>query len=131
MVEVAALVRALPAGTISGWLLVSIVLLGLIKAWPVLKRLRVEEDGSLRGDLLQRIRALEEAMAEERRLCLHELAEMRRDYEGRLSAQSLQIDGLQRELYNLRLASMTHVSRIATPGEMADRARKLDEGKSE
>lgn len=113
MPELGPLLASLPAGTVSGWLLVLLFALGLVKAWPALRKLKIEEDGSLRGDLLARITRLEDALSEERRTCAEQLAEIRRDYEARLSAQGRQIDHLQRELYILRAAAMQQVDRLA------------------
>lgn len=96
----------LPAGTLSGWVLVAVVVLALVKAWPALRKLQIEEDGSLRGDLMKRIEALETRLADEQRACTEQLYEMRRDYEARMAAQGRQIDDLQREIFNLRRAAL-------------------------
>lgn len=118
---------ALPAGTVSGWVLVGVVVLALVKAWPALRRLQMEEDGSLRGDLLARITRLEDALSEERRTCAEQLAEIRRDYEARLAAQGRQIDHLQRELYILRAAALPKMTGAA----MTALTKQFDEGDGE
>lgn len=117
----------LPLGSISGWTLVAVVLLAVIKGWPALKKLQVEEDGSLRSDLMARITKLEDELAVERKACAELIAEMRRDYEARLAAQGRQIDDLQREIYNLRRTALRLIEK-GNPNSLEAMARKLDEG---
>lgn len=59
MREVAQAAQSLSLGTVSGWTLVALVLLALIKGWPALKKMQLEADGSLRADLLARVAQLE------------------------------------------------------------------------
>lgn len=119
-------IAGIPTGTVSGCVLVAVVVLALVKSWPALKKLQMEEDGALRGDLLARITRLEEAVSEERRSCTEQLAEMRRDYEARLAAQGRQIDGLQRELFILRAAA----ARLTRADDLEAIAQKFDEGEA-
>lgn len=114
------LAHQLTLGTVSGWALVVMVSLALIKSWPALRKLRMEEDGALRSDLLARINKLEGDVAQERLTCAEQIAELRRDYEARLAAQGRQIDELQRNIFELRRAAdirlQTTVAKLEDPG---------------
>ena len=129
MAELPAILRGLSLGTVSGWVLVAAVVLALVKAWPALKKLQVEEDGSLRSDLMARITKLEDELAVERKSCAELIAEMRRDYEARLAAQGRQIDDLQREIYNLRRTALRMIER-ADPNSLASMALRIDDEES-
>lgn len=113
----------MPIGTISGWSLVAVVAVALIKGWPALRKIKMEEDGSLRSDLLGRIKELEEGLSGANKSCAEmiaeirhdydtRIAELRRDYEDRISAMGRQIDILQRESFELRRASMATIERL-------------------
>ncbi len=55
--------------SIGVWTLVGImtpVVIALFRLWPAMRKLRNESDGSLRGDLLKRIQALENSQTAER-----------------------------------------------------------------
>lgn len=125
------LIGQLPAGTLSGWVLVAVVLIALIKGWPALRRLQMEEDGSLRHDLLARITRLENDLAAERKSCADLIAELRKDYEARIAAQGRQIDYLQRELFNLRASAATIVLPPVPEPVLETLAQKLAEGEAE
>lgn len=73
-------------GNASGWVLVVIALVTLIKIWPRLKELQLESDNSLRNDLLKRVASLEAELKTERESCALQLA-----------AMQLQIDGMRRQ----------------------------------
>lgn len=77
--------------------LVVIALVALVKAWPALKKLSVEEDASLRRDLLGRIDKLEASLAASDARCDARMAAMQRDYESR-------IEGLTRQLVTLQIS---------------------------
>lgn len=128
------LIQSLPVGSVSGWVLVAVVLIALIKGWPALRKLKIEEDGSLRADLLARIIRLEESLKDERETCSQQLAEIRKDYEARLAAQGRQIDSLQRELFILRAAAMKAsgkgLSDLQTMMKQFDDAQALAEGRT-
>ena len=115
-------------------MLVAVVLIALIKGWPALRKLKIEEDGSLRADLLARIIRLEESLKDERETCSQQLAEIRKDYEARLAAQGRQIDSLQRELFILRAAAMKAsgkgLSDLQTMMKQFDDAQALAEGRN-
>jgi hypothetical protein len=93
-----------------------IIIGGLITAWfkfkPLMARLRNEADGSLRGDLLKRISALELQQVEDRKAHALEREKDRRDCQQeteklnqRIREQDKLIDGLQRSLIMFQLAS--------------------------
>lgn len=117
-------------GAAGGWGLLALIILALVKGWPALRKLQIEQDGSLRTDLLTRIKALEEALAKERRDCSELIADLRRElrqeYEGRLAAQGRQIDELQRELFEIRRIGMK-AAEHARSGHLDELVRKLDE----
>lgn len=122
------ILEGVPIGTVSGWTLVAVVAIALIKGWPALRELKMKEDGSLRSDLLGRISKLEDDLSGANRNCAEMLAEMRRDYderiaelrkdyEARIAAMGRQIDVLQRESYEMRRASMATIERLKGEGE--------------
>jgi len=72
-----------------GWGLCLIAIIWWIRGIPERRRAANEGDASLRSDLLQRIRHLEDALAEQQRKCAEEQAQLRREMQA-------QIDGLVR-----------------------------------
>lgn len=121
------LIGKIPLGTLSGWTLVTIVLVAFIKGWPAFKKMQIDGDVSLRADLLARIVRLEDAVAHERQTCTEQISALRFDYESRIAAQGRQIDSLQRELFILRAASLSVADKMPTNAELESLVRKLNE----
>lgn len=104
-----AFIKEMTPGGAGIWVLVFMAFVQWLKGWPVLKKIQVEADGSLRTDLMklladERVECAK-AMAEMRLDYAKALTDMRADYEGRMTAQGRQIDALQRELFSLRNAA--------------------------
>lgn len=66
----------------------------LIKVWPMLDRQKRDSDASLRGDLLKRIKELEDEIRAERKQCDEEMAKLR-----------AQLDALQRMMIQLQIST--------------------------
>jgi hypothetical protein len=66
----------------------------LVRQWVPYKKLLVEEDASLRADLLKRISELEAELSEERRRC-----------DEKMSKLQAQFDGLQRMVIQWQVSS--------------------------
>lgn len=66
----------------------------LIKVWPMLDRQKRDGDASLRGDLLKRIKELEDEVRAERKQCDEEMAKLR-----------AQFDALQRMVIQFQIST--------------------------
>jgi hypothetical protein len=84
------------------WTLVLLLLITLVKSWPALRKLGLDADGSLRKDLLERIRTLEEALRAERAECNAKFEEQKRSHDNMMAQMQGQIDGLMRQLIQLQ-----------------------------
>lgn len=120
------LLAGIPTGTVSGWVLVAVVVLALVKAWPALRKLQIEEDGSLRSELMARITRLETDLSKERSDCANLIAELRKDYEARIGAQGRQIDVLQREIFELRRSALHIVEAARTGSDLTALVQQFD-----
>lgn len=88
-------------GTVYGvWTLVLIAVVTLIRGWPALRKLAIEADGSLRSDLLGRIRELEQLL--------------RQEQAARAQADAL-VRGLERQLIQLQLSAGIAVHLTSDP----------------
>ncbi|QUT07903.1 hypothetical protein KFK14_11240 [Sphingobium phenoxybenzoativorans] len=141
----AAAVAAIPVKTvglsptaIGVWTLVAGLLLGMIKVWPVLRKLGIEADASLRTDLLKRISTLETGQAEmirghadEVAGLKHELAEQRRKCDEEQASLRKQMDGLMSIIRQLSMSSghVIDLSPLAT--EAGERTRQIQQEKGE
>lgn len=97
------------------WLVAMLVAAAVVRAWPAImqrtneaRKHRMDADAGLRGDLLDRIKDLEQqqahgqqrldsALAEERRRCDAEMATMRLDFQK-------QVDGIMRQFLAFQVA---------------------------
>ncbi len=89
-----AILKAMTPGGWGIWTLVALAVLSLIKGWPVLRKIGLEGDTSLRRDLMSRVSKLESDLHEERVSCERELGSLRAE-----------IAGLHRQLIAFQLAS--------------------------
>lgn len=64
MITTAALSKLTPSMETGIWTIALIALVSLIRAWPALRKLTLESDGALRGDLIARINSLETRIAD-------------------------------------------------------------------
>lgn len=92
-----ALIPASTLGTAGVWGLLLVIVVALVKVWPVLKKLKTDEDASLRETLLGRVESLEARLytmtaqhAAERELHAAELALVRH----RMNNESASMDAL-------------------------------------
>jgi hypothetical protein len=95
MGEVAAL-----AGNYAGlgiWGLLGALALVLIRTWPALKQMGIDNDKSLRTDLLKRVADLETELAAERRACDEKLLALRREMDAKY-------EGLMRQFLTAQMA---------------------------
>jgi hypothetical protein len=117
------------AGT---WALVVMVLVALIRAWPVLKKLANESDASFRADMLKQtadlrseVIAARRETAEERRRCDEVMHDMRLEYDNTIREMRIQIEGLHRQIvmqsaHGVRMAAGQSVSQVVL--DAADRS---------
>lgn len=121
------ILKALTPGGVGVWTLVFLCLITLIRGWPVLKKISVEADGSLRADLLKRISDLETQaaqdrlafateMAAERKRCEDEIRELRQEAEDERRALKEEVAGL---LAAIRQNSQSTAYMIGEPEAVA------------
>jgi hypothetical protein len=73
-------------GAAGVWSLLALMIVTVIKAWPVLNKVRAESDGALRADLMRMIHDLRKELTTERLKCDSDIAALRLD-NGRLHGQ--------------------------------------------
>lgn len=121
------LLRAMTPGSWGVWSLVALAVLSLIKGWPVLKKIGMDGDASLRHDLLDEVRALRREVADERRSCDLKLAEQDKRHATELGELRGEINGLRNQL--LQMQSMTgNPIPLSDLAAFADAAIKNREG---
>jgi len=101
-------------GAIGIWSLLGVVVVALIRAWPVLQKIRSESDAGLRGDLLKRIADLEHNHDE----CLDQNNRLRVDM-GNL------IDGLRRQIVAYQIIVAERLPGISLTPEIDDMIARL------
>lgn len=70
----------------------------VVRIQPLLRRVRLESDNSLRADLLKRISDLEKQQVEERRDCERRIREVESEADERIKALEHQVAGLIRDI---------------------------------
>ncbi len=97
------------AGVAGIWVLVAAVIMVAIKAWPVLRKMQLEADGSLRSDLLARISALEakvelsdQRVLDERMQCDERIERLEARYEVALDEVKGEVQVLRHDRNNMR-----------------------------
>ena len=106
-------------GAIGIWTLLGVVVVALIRAWPVLQKVKSDADAGIRGDLLKRIEDIEDRHDD----CLEENARLRKDM-GEL------VDGLRRQIiaYQIIMAEkMPGISLTPAIDDMIHRLKGRDE----
>lgn len=101
--------------------LVGGVLVAVVRNVPALRKIKVEEDSSLRTDLMARIDHLEKQISDERRECDRELSTLR----GEIKAMQDKMDGLIRQLVAYQVAE----ARLMPTSPQIERAVQSLEGK--
>lgn len=89
-------------------ILMTPILIALFRMWPSMRKLRNESDGSLRQDLLARIKALEEGQTQEREDC-----------QRRLTAMQNKMDAVTRQFVQFQLTVVRYM-----PEEFAPHAQR-------
>lgn len=96
-------IPGLTPGGVGIWTMVLLMVASLFKMWPALRKIAADSDGSLRTDLLGRVRQLEvdraaddirhtQEMVAERQRCAQEIGELRQ-----------QIIGMQRQIMEFQI----------------------------
>jgi len=104
------------AGVAGIWVLVAAVIVVAIKAWPLLRKMQLEADGSLRTDLLARIAALETANEKDRAACEERIERSEARYEEALREMKEEIKWLRHERNNMRAGFNAMLSMLKRPG---------------
>lgn len=106
------IVGSVTLGAAGIWTLVGTIVIAWFRLKPLMRKLQNEADGSLRGDLLKRIGALELQQVEDRRAFNEQREADRRACQDeteklvtRIREQDRLIDGLQRQLIMFQLAT--------------------------
>jgi hypothetical protein len=102
--------------TYSLWAIFAACVYLIIKMRPAMKKLQMEQDGSLRTDLLKRVGDLE-----------MELAAERRDCERRLSKMQLKLDGAIRQMVSFQLMTAQLLPSGAVPPATLSMMKNLTE----
>lgn len=102
--------------------LVGGVLVAVVRNMPALRKIKVEEDNSLRADLMGRIDHLEKQISDERRECDRELSALRAE----MRAMQDKMDGLVRQLIAYQVAE----ARQLPQSPQMERAIQSLEGKA-
>lgn len=87
--------------SIGVWTLVAVMtplVIALFRLWPAMRKLRNESDGSLRGDLLKRIQALEAAQVTERT-----------QHQAEMMALQNKLDAVVRQFVQFQLTVVRHM----------------------
>lgn len=87
--------------SIGVWTLVAVMtplVIALFRLWPAMRKLRNESDGSLRGDLLKRIQALEAAQVNERT-----------QHQAEMMALQNKLDAVVRQFVQFQLTVVRHM----------------------
>lgn len=94
----------------------------LVRQWVPYKKLQVEEDASLRTDLLKRISDLEAAQIDIQRRHEEEMRDERRRCDEEMSKVRAQLDGLQRMIVQWQITS----GRAIELGHSPEAAKSID-----
>lgn len=82
---------------------IAAILVAIAVAWfkmkPAMRKISADEDAALRGDLLERVRQLEQDLKDERRDCRAELSELRHEHNQAIHALNTR--------YELAIATFT------------------------
>jgi hypothetical protein len=103
------------------------LVVGLVYAWfrfrPIMRKLQIEEDSSLRETLMKRVQTLEESMVTQRKECQEEQEKLRKEYQleqeelhQRIREQDKIIDGLQRQIIMFQIT----VGQALPPDQRSD-----------
>ena len=101
-------------GAIGIWSLLGVVLVALVRAWPVLNKIKTDAEAGIRGDLLKRIEDLENRHDD----CLEENARLRKDM-GDLA------DGLRRQIISYQILIAEHMPALTRSPEIDKMVERL------
>jgi septal ring factor EnvC (AmiA/AmiB activator) len=119
-------------GTVPSWTLVGLAVMAVIKMRPLMARIKLDGDTSLRQDLLKRVEFLEEQRETDRKECVEAQDKLRREnaeetdkLHQRIREQEKVIDGLQRQLIMFQITVAEALPPERRSPEIADMIRRL------